>query len=55
MMVLIDSRVKGKMTSAQPDFEEGKIDWNGKERSLHGGWVFGQQAVLLDAKHSVKG
>jgi len=31
-MVLIDRRVKGKMTSTQPDFEESKFDWNGKER-----------------------
>ena len=35
-MILIDSRVKGKMTSTQPDCEEGKIDWNGKESLLQG-------------------
>ena len=33
----IDGRVKGRMPSTQPDCEEGKIDWNGKERQLHGG------------------
>ena len=54
-MILVDSRVKGKMTSTQPDCEEGKIDWNGKESLSHGGWLFGQQEMLLVAHHSVKG